>query len=228
MRALINKSISPDSKDISNKLLKFVVPVEKALFFFFVVDLTTEFIANWTSQIFVLGGCDLKPNECHWNAGGAAWVTPGGDGYAPIGYTEISSSGDCAGVVSNGFAVPGGWYFQSYFSLNAKAFRKSHPVSSVKLRLRRFSPSSYAYPPSEGTPPWFGNNIQVNDMISGQNKTTGTQVYQYEASADEAAEAAGGSAAVIRSPIPIHENTIIPVNCFGKPAPGAVAPDFEL
>jgi hypothetical protein len=52
MKALIDGAIPAEQQKTFNGLYKFVVPVEKALFFFFVVDLTLEFLARWQSQIF--------------------------------------------------------------------------------------------------------------------------------------------------------------------------------
>src|SRR5436190_14775085 len=54
MKALIGGAIPPDQVDKAQKILKYTVPVEKLLFFWFVVDLETGFLDKWQSNIFML------------------------------------------------------------------------------------------------------------------------------------------------------------------------------
>src|SRR4051794_22750875 len=52
LRALISNPVTAVETDRLNKIYKYAVPVEKLLFFWFVVDLTTEFFARWQSNMF--------------------------------------------------------------------------------------------------------------------------------------------------------------------------------
>jgi hypothetical protein len=224
MKALFDGMYKPELEDKINKLYKFIVPAEKALFFFFVVDLTTEFFARWQSQMFKLGACGDLPDDCSWTGQSPAWVAPHANAQMLVTYETASMTGYCRGKPSNGFFVPAGYYWTAYHSVEVKPILKSKPVHSVTTWISDNATNSSPTHAATAPPPAPGNNVTVASMTGGQNKQSHGQMKYFWASADAEAVAIGGSAAVSFSATPVYNKGIIPVNCFGAPLPSVHGP----
>jgi hypothetical protein len=225
LKALINGVTSPSEKNIINKAYKFIIPVEKALFFFFVVDLTVGFFANWQSQLFKLGACD---NEAQYGTGTGSnphWICPGHKTFANVAYTEFTASGTRPGLVDHhGFIVPPGYNWTCWFSLNPRQLFGNDPAGSCDTTLREILDHPFMLTPQENKPPWLFNKLTATWTAHGHNKHTHSQEYFYVAATEEVCYADGGSLSVTVSERPLLNNGLIPVNCFGKPAPGTYNP----
>lgn len=221
IKALINGAINPDEKSMAGKALKFTIPVEKALFFFFVVDLTVGFAANWQSNLFKLGGCGGKPVECTGSGPYASFVAPVGGAWVHIAYALSYAPAPCHFGSGTDFIVQPGQYWQAYFSLTAKPLFQDKPMTSLQTRLKLVNAVDIAITQEPQGAPWFGNQISSSIMAKPNKPAGSLQRWRFEAMADVEAVGTGGSAAITVSDHPIHNEGLIPVNCFGAPAPSA-------
>lgn len=222
IKAFIEGAIPPDEKSMAGKALKFTVPVEKALFFFFVADLTVGYVANWQSTLFKLGGCGSKPNECTASGPMVSFVEPVGGAWVHIAYAMTHHPPTCFFHSATQFTVQKGQFWQAYFSLTAKPLFTNKPITSLTTRLRLVNSSGIAIEAAPQAAPWFGNEISSSIMAHPNHAAGSFQVWEFQAMTDEIAIGTGGSAAVTVSDHPIHNEGMIPVNCFGAPAPTAV------
>lgn len=228
MRALIDWQKLPDDPYNHKGLLKYTVPLEKALFFFFVVDLTTEFVARWQSNIFKLGACDNKADDCSWSGSNPSWTAPHPGAQMLVTYGTDSISGNCYGRPSNGFFVPDGYYWSAYFSLKVEPIIPGQPTGTVTTWLESHDADHYKTIENKDDPSWFGNSVHASYMHSGQTKRRGGRTWYFMASCTEVAMATSGSAAISISNTPLYNKGIIPVNCFGAPAPSHRPPDTNF
>lgn len=217
LRALIKGAIAPAEQDLANGVLKFLIPVEKALFFFFVVDLGVDFFANWQSQIFLLGGCDQQPDECTYSGDNIIWFCGNPGAWSDVSYFATLNGNGCNHWLGHGFTVPGGYYWEAFFSVHAKPFFPDQPVGSISTRITVHSGETFHYPPQVTPAPWFGNDIQALYHREGHNKHSVPVAVTFEATADVIAQAIGGTCTVRTSAVPMHNESIFPANCFGKP-----------
>lgn len=226
MRMGIKAAIPPADAQAVGKVYKYLIPIEKALFFFFVVDLTTGFLAEWQSQIFKLGACGNKPNDCNWTGRNPAWACPGAMIPSTIAYTTEGNPATPCSAVGPGFAVPANYYWQVFFDMTPRPIINSQPIGKVDMWLQRRNPTVWNYPPQTFEPKWYANKVSAAYMMTGQNKTAAYAEYWFMAASDQPATALSGSAKLWASPFPIHNAGIVPVNCFGAPAPSNITPDF--
>lgn len=224
MRALINGAIPPDQSDTVNKIYKFTIPLQKALFFFFVVDLTTQFFARWQSQIFKLAPCQNIPTDCNWTGKDPAWAIGAAGSESYVAYFTDTISGDCRVRPALDFYVPQGHFWSAYFGMQVKPILKEFPVNNVTTWIMEITGSFYKFKPQIAQPGWIGNDIDAIYQKQGQERRVGGNLYRFMATADNPAVAVSGSAAVTTSATPIYNNGIIPVNCFGNNAPSAGSP----
>lgn len=226
IRALIEGAISPSEKSTAGKILKFTIPIEKALFFWFVVDLTTEFFARWQSNLFQLQGCGTTAFGCSMTGKLGGWACPSPGAWTYIGYEKTSSTGRCPVGFGIEFGVQAHQHWSCYFSLSPAPIIKTQPIGSFQTRLRRVYPDGYVYEGEKVTPSWIGNKLTSNMMLNGHNKHGTFQIYRFEATADVAAYGVDGSAAVTISDFPLFNKGILPVNCFGAPSPTAAGSEW--
>lgn len=225
LKALINGVTSPAEKNVINGIYKFIIPAEKALFFWFVVDLTVGFFANWQSQMFKLGACD---QEADWGAGTGSnphWICPGHNTFANVAYIDFHKTGPRQGIIDHhGFIVPPGYHYQCYFSLNPRLLFGNNPAPSADTTLREILDHPFMLTPQHSEPPWLFNKLTATWHSQGHNKHTHAQEYFYVAATEDICYADGGSLSVMVSDRPMLNNGLVPVNCFGQPAPGTYNP----
>jgi hypothetical protein len=222
LRNFIEGVVQPAEADKINKIYKFLIPVEKALFFWFVVDLTTEFLARWESQVFKLGGCGAPADECHFQGENPSWVSTGGDVMTPVSYFPTHIEGDCHSTDGSGWQVREGGFWQAFFSITPRPVFEGVPASSLSMTIIE-ELSGFQYPVQEVVPPWFGNNMTGIYSASGQNKQRRTHQYRFYASSRDIAVAQSGSCAISLSDMPMFNKGIIPVNCLG-----GILPSHEI
>lgn len=223
LRALIQGAVPPSETDDIRKIYKYLLPLEKALFFWFVVDLTTEFAAGWTSQIFKLGGCNQDPDDCNYSGERPIGVTSGGDGFVNIAYNIISHTGLCVPDVL-GADVSVNYFWSIYFSVSPKPIIHNQSVGNVGMRLHDITAHPLFFTEQNTPPPWFGNTIHASYQRKRGPDPVNFHTIHWQFSADVAATAGDGSCNVSISRFPIFEQSIIPVTCFGTPAPSSVTP----
>lgn len=224
MKAMIKGAIPPDQVDTASKTLKFTVPVQKLLFFFFVVDLTDQFLANWQSNIFKLNACGNNSISASDTGELASWVEPVADAWTRIGYSFTHSNPGHPIAAGSEFSIPAGWYWSAYFSLTPKPFFVGQQIGGFQTRLHRVAPTVYDYESPVVTPPWIGNQMTSSLHISPQKKKGFLQSFSFQAKADVPAIGISGSALVQMSETPIGDDNILPVNCFGAAPPTATGP----
>lgn len=217
LKALINGAVHPSETDGFNKLYKFLIPAEKALFFWFVVDLTTEFVARWHSQAFKLGACGNVDAQCTYGGPLGSWVGGEPDHPRPISYFTNSVSGSCSGGGGSRFDVPPGWYWNCHFSLTPEAIFQNHPVTRCDMSLLRVIPSVHAFPDHTTNAPWFGNTLTAIDHRSGKNERSVYEEYEMNAATDQPAFGKSGSCVIEMSQFPLYDKPMWPVNCLGVP-----------
>jgi hypothetical protein len=219
MRALANGILTPAEHNLVSKVWKFIIPAEKALFFMWVVDLTTGFFANWQSQMFKLGACDTKADWASGNGSDPHWVCPAPGVFGGVSYATFEKSGPLQSHIAGfEFVVPEGYYFTCSFSVKPKPFIFQGPITFADCVLKEISPPPYSYTPQRSEPPWYGNNFTATSHWGGQNKRHSDKVFRLTATCDQIAFADGGSYSIMVSSVPLLNTGLIPVNCFGLPA----------
>lgn len=223
MKALANGLLTPAEHNLVSKVYKFIIPVEKALFFFWVVDLTTGFVANWQSQMFKLGACDTKADWGSGTGSNAHWVCPAPGVFGDISYADLSKDGPLQShIAPHEFVVPEGYYFSCSFSVKPKPFIFQAPIGNAECMLREISAPAYHYTPQKSEPPWYANAFTATSHWNGQNKRHHDKVFRFSATCDQIAFSEGGSLNVMVSSVPLMNTGLIPVNCFGLPAPSSI------
>lgn len=225
MKALANGVLKPAEHNLVSGVYKFIIPVEKALFFFWVVDLTTGFIANWQSQMFKLGACDTKADWGSISGNDPAWVCPSPGIFGTVNYSNLNRAGPLAShFSSNEFLVPSGYYFSCFYSVKPRAIVHGANIASAACQLRDLSPPAYSYSPQDAAPPWAWNDFVATSHWGGQNKRNRDKLFLYTATCDQIASARGGSLNCQISSVPLLNSALIPVNCFGSPAASSANP----
>lgn len=221
MKALVEGAIPAAQKDQVNGIYKFLVPAEKALFFFFVVDLTTEFLARWQSQLFKLGACDEQPDDCTIIGSDPVGFSPGNNVWATVAYSTQERTGtSCQPIIGLGPIIQPGQNFSITWSITTAPFFADDPPSYVETWLQPRTVVSQQFQPQNTPAPWFGNKITAMYHREGQNTHTAFQSYFFLFRADKPTYVTGGSCQLSVSNLPIYNKGIIPVNCFGQPVPG--------
>lgn len=216
--ALIKGAIPGEQIDEVGKAIKFLIPLEKLLFTWFVADLTVEFFARWQSQIFRLGACNPPVTEKTASGPLASYVCPSKDVWARIAYSLTYPQGTFGS--STDFAVPAGWFFTAFFELKVDAILPIKPVTSMQIRLRSATTIGTGFYGAINKPPWFGNTIKGGLHFQMLEKFGTFREWVFEATCDNPAIGVGGSCAISIAAKPLANQDIIPVNCFGGPAPG--------
>lgn len=219
LKALIKGAIPPDETATAGKLLKFTIPVEKALFFWFVVDLTTDFFARWHSQVFRLGACGHPLRS--WTGSGplSTWVMPAPNGWTRISYSMTKNPPGAPNIGSDGFIVTSHQYWQAYFSLTPRPLWVGQVPGSVQLRLHQIAGRPFVIEGPKVPAPWFGNQIHASILFNSDNENIGLKEYVFEASCDTVAIGLSGSASVSISDRPLEVENFLPTNCFGPSPP---------
>ncbi len=226
MKAMVKGAILPDEVDKAQKILKYTVPVEKLLFFWFVVDLELGFFAKWQSNLFKLNACGHNPKSASDTGTFASWVCPAPGVWADVNYSFSHSNPSLPIAAAAQITVPADYYWSAYFSLTPKPLFVGQPLGGFQTRLRRIFPTEVLYESPVVTPPWIGNQMTSSIHISPQKTKGFHQSFRMEAQADHVAIGVSGSALVQVSETPIGDDDIIPVNCFGAAPPTATKPDF--
>jgi len=225
IKALINGILSPAERNVVNGLYKFIIPAEKALFLWFVVDLTVGFFANWQSQMFKLGACNAEAQYGSGEGLNPNWICPGHNTFANVAYLDFTRQGNRSALVDHhGFIVPPGYFYSCYFSLNPKTIFGNKPAGSADTTLREILDHPFNLTPQHSTPPWLFNKLTATWHSQGHNKHTHSQEYFYVAATEEICYADGGSLSVMVSDKPLLNTGLIPANCFGGDAPGNYRP----
>lgn len=226
LKGMIQGVNKPKEQDFISKTLKFTIPVEKLLFFWFVVDLTTGFAAKWQSNMFKLNACGDGSIIASDSGELASWVEPFPGNWADIGYHFTHSNPAHPIATGISFEIPQNFYWSCYFSLTPKPIFPNVPIGSLQTRLRRTFPTIYDYESPEVTPPWIGNQMTSTIHINNGKKKGFHQAFRFQAKTDAVAIGISGTALVQMSERPIGDDGIVPVNCFGAAPPTATGPDF--
>lgn len=162
------KTFGPAFQDPSKNLLKFTLPIEKALFWWFVADLAADTLARWTSLAFQLNGCNL-PNEAatfqHTEIFQGAFNP---NSPKPIIGNVTNYQGVPGLATSGGCRVPPGWYWQGSFTAKVHAIFTT-VGTSIQTWINTGTGSGYDLP-SNGHPPGYpGQAMSVGYTASGQN-----------------------------------------------------------
>lgn len=220
LKALIKGAIPADQAGLASKILKFTLPVEKGLFFYFVVDLTVEFFANWQSQMFILNACDTQQDGCSYSGTFPSWLSIPLGRWNPVAYFDTHGVGNCPYTLRGDLHVPPGAFYSLFFDFKTIPLNPRFPTANVQTRLRQVFPSNFAFAPQDNTPPWTANPLTASYLAKGRNQRGITATYVMEAMSEQECVAFTGSVHASISNLPIHDDSIIPVNCFGKPVPG--------
>lgn len=225
LKALINGVTSPAEKNVVNGLYKFLIPAEKILFFWFVVDLTTGFFANWQSQMFKLGACGDAAQYGAGTGSNPSWICPGSNTFANVSYLTFHKQGNAIGNIDHhGFIVPPGWHWSCYFSLRPRKLFGNDPPGACNTTLRQILTHPFILTPQHSEPPWLFNKLTATWNAGGHNKHNFSQEFFYVAATEEICYADGGSLDVMVSDKPLLNTGLIPTNCFGQPASGNYTP----
>ena len=221
LRMLINGAIPPEQSDAINKIYKFLIPLEKVLFFWFVVDLTTEFFARWQSQIFRLGACGNKPNDAFASGEPAGWLCEGDFKYRRITYQIRQYEGRRGLIIPPYIIVPPGYFLSLTMTLTIKPWYPNRPPSSLKITIAQIMPTYHEFRHFEATPNFITGQLRGFYHKGNLPPRKGTRQYIMLAATDQGANAAGGSMQCSLTEQPDYGGGLIPVNCLGAPPPGS-------
>lgn len=221
LRMLINDAIPPAQKNEVNKIYKFVIPLEKLLFVWFIADLTTEFTARWQSQIFKLGACGVPSDNAAASGHPVFWASPGNNKFSTIAVNNFQVEGQHGYIIPPYLIVPSGYSFTVSWTMEIQPWYPDDPPTWVDSTIMRISGTPFMYQPMRSEPGWLTGNLSTfyqSPQIPPQN---GTTQYVLMASSDKGCRSIGGSFAAQVSSTPIYNKGVFPVNCFGVPLPSA-------
>jgi len=216
LKALVNNINPPEIQDKVNRLYKFIIPVERILHFMWIADLSSNFIANWQSQVFKIGACGEGTHGCTFSGTNPSWANDAQHGYTNVSYDPVPGSPICPGATGVEWIVHPNDYWSASFDMTPRPIFSSDTIGGLDMIISEFPPNGRTTRPQHYEPPWFGNTINAIYTRHGQNKTTSTKTYRFGAVADKPAVAAGGSCVISISDRPIHNQGLFPVNCLGK------------
>lgn len=221
LRMLIDGAIPPEQKNEVLGIYKFLIPLEKALFFWFVVDLTTEFFARWQSQIFKLGACGPLPDGAE---GHGSPITGFFDyhNWCAVFVAHKVVTGHTNWIWPPYILVPENYHMQCTFSFSLKSIVQGRSPTFVETALHEITPHPFEGPGMIATPNWLNGQLQGFYTTHHLHPKPYARQFMMRARTDCLSIAEGGSFACEISPTPIFNKGIFPVNCLGAPPPGSV------
>lgn len=216
LKAVIKAAHGADYIDTISKVHKFIGPAEKLLWYWFVADLATGFVAHWTSLIYQLQGCAPLSEGATWQGKGypPELLIPGRPW--PISATVENYKGKPGFATSTGCIVPHDYYVSIDFIINYKPLAPDRPVSvttSVTQQTHgtfQFGGNNY---PHEG-----GNEVHKAHYGFYHKAPHDSRNVQYTMTveSDDYALAWIEEAHVTVSPIEILEQQMFGVGCFNR------------
>lgn len=167
-KALSAKAYGPANADMLHNTLKFTLPLEKLLFWWFVADLASDTLARWDTLAYQMSGC---PDALQQASFQHHWIPQGATG-ANNPHPVIGNVTDYTGVpnlaTNSGCIVPAGWYWQGSFDVTV------HPVfsgynSGLRQWLAVSGPGAFDYAANDYRPGYDGQSVGGMYSLSGQN-----------------------------------------------------------
>lgn len=198
------------------KIFKILEPAEKGLYWWMIADLATHFLANWTSLIYEVSACPGLQHQYKVTADRANGYGVGGNNHYRIAYSGAQETGPGKYFYGHGFYVPEEWFWQCTFTLETHPYY-DHPRPGIELYLRQNNQSfANAHPCIYAPSLWFnssnGNCHRTGQAPKGHRYST----YDFWYKMDDWGLASGGLMTLIISQLPIIENQLTTLGCFGR------------
>lgn len=162
------KMYGPQNVDMLHNILKFTMPLEKALFWWFVADLASDTLARWETLAYQLNDC---PDALEQASFQHSWI-PQGATAAGIPHPVIGNVHSYTGVpnlaTNGGCIVPAGWHWQGSFDARV------HPVfsgqySGLRTWVRESGGGSFDHAANGYGAGYAGSGVRGHYTVSGQN-----------------------------------------------------------
>lgn len=215
-RAIVAKWHPPGFIDKLHKSYGFFVPIDKLLYGWLIADLTSGFLAKWTSLAYAAQGCIPDPTTQQWT--GSPQIPQGILANHETGIVyRISQIGTGGGFVSpTAASVPAGWYISITFSVKVEPLFAGQGVN-VNTWLQPIAGSGAHIAEQSFSPPYFGGGTRARGKAYFQTPDTGfAHGYEWRIHVDKTCFIVAGDLQVIISPLPILNYGLQPLSCLGK------------
>jgi hypothetical protein len=169
LKAIIKQAHPGELVDDFHQLYRFLSPIDRLLWYFFLAELLSRFVASWTSMLYVAQQCKAPDNQSADSKPGPYFGTFGGTWGAPA-QPWTTHDARCCVTTPFGFDV----FYPCNFSILwiAEAEPLGGSVGSVECRIRRESDGKIVAS-NAGRPQISGNWVSasyydnVNDLQLG-------------------------------------------------------------
>jgi hypothetical protein len=217
LKAIIKAAHGAKVIDNVHFIYQFAAPVERILWYWFVAELTTNFLAKWTSLVYQQQGCLPALDDCTVSASEIA--NPLISQFFDNGIGYIIPPGSCFHRFHDtyGFEVPDGYYFDTQFSIETVPLFQGQP-GGFTIWLRRNNSRGdpiFDYPAHEYDPPLIGRTTRGSYKVGGNPHTAhGNVPYQWMVRPNSDQRIVGGHMITRISRFPLISDNPIGAGCF--------------
>lgn len=216
IKAVIVKAHGAQVVADAHYLYKFVAPVERALWYWMVADLTTSFVANWTSLVYEAQGCIPDDDSFGANSDKMTLSTVAPNLNYPIAWLWGNRHGHFGSASGPIIFVPAGWYYSCHWSVSVTGGVNTEggewsltPHMATPTGSFDFQTSTKGFA--------FGEASTMTTSISGSAPEIGSGSFiSLNLNATNWCFGSGGHATVEMSRLPVLESNPIGMGCFAK------------
>lgn len=211
-KAAVVGGVPPELVRRADKLLGFVLPIDRALYAWLIADVASGFIANWESFAYASAGC--IPNQfstSHKYTMAPFGLDTGQEAIIPYILRDEPIPGQCAG-----WLIPSDWYFDATFDCQCRPLF-GDGTASFDLYLHAHAATDWDFHKSN-TPPGFPGQTRRGISHTSTQAPHTPVVTQYTARifANQPMICFSGQATSTCSPLPILDQFLSPLSCFNQ------------
>lgn len=216
LKAAIKAAHGAAFVDKLHKFYGFIGPADRALWYWFVADLSTSFVAHWQSLVYQSQGCGAQWGQEEATGTFLAPESLPANSAEPVQFDMHFPHGAGGSIIPTGALVPKDWYVQLEFSVTARALFTGERIALetwVETKgLGGFEFGANSYPPAN---PGEDATARYKLYYQNHNPRTVTQ-FTYMAKSSVNALTVDGHCNVIVSPVPILDKQTFGVGCFNR------------
>jgi len=226
LRGIIRAAHKTEVFDKFTHIYNLFEPLDRLLWYFFIAELTSNFLARWLTLIYRAQHCAPGDEECHKTGPLIGCSVVNAHVLQAIWYdTNSNMKGACWVDPPRAILIPPGWQWHAYNSLQVSADPPltKHPPSFTTFMVNLDSGQI-------NTGKFFkqGNGSTVTkgaNYWKGHNTTTAQQLWAFAVILDDVGVCTGGRADVKAGALAFPETPQPGAGCFGRPPPGEGAFD---
>lgn len=205
---------SPQALNAARTFFKFSLPLERALFWWFVADLASDTAARWTSLAYQLSGCDPAKEGASWEYDGAPPGTLLPDDPTIVAGFLRNVQGRPGVAWPTGALCPAGWYLQLAFTVTLKPFLMDGQITPHTW-LHSNLGTGYDFPAQSYPKGYPGQSISLSYVMQTKNPSdTGPTLFTMYAMTDRMAQITNLTGAGHASPLPVLDWSLSPLGCL--------------